>query len=268
MQVEKNKQAQKASPQKAAPQKAAAGQAAAAKGGAPELHLKKRNRNAKLGDARKRWLAKRAETRKTKAAEYAKRGEAHYKKYSSEQKELVNLRRKARAEGSYYVPAESKLILITRIRGINNLAPQVRKILQLLRLRQIHNATFVRVNRATLNMIKKIEPYVTFGYPTRHTISNLIYKRGFGKVNKQRIPLTSNEIIERSLGKFGIICVEDLITHIYTVGPHFKEANNFLWSFKLASPKGGFNNKRHPFQKGGDWGNREEEINTLVARML
>jgi len=234
----------------------------------PEALLKKRTRNVKLADARKRFLAKRQEKAKARTAEYAKRGEQHYKQAVAEQKELVTLRRKARAENSFYVPAESKVILMVRIRGINNLSPPVRKILQLFRLRQLHNATLIRVNRATLNMIKKIEPYVTFGYPTRHTIHDLVYKRGYGKINKQRIPITSNEVIEKVLGQYGIICVEDLINELYTVGKHFKEANNFLWSFKLSSPKGGFNNKRHPFQKGGDWGNREEEINTLVKRML
>jgi len=234
----------------------------------PETILKKRARNAKLGDAKKRFLAKRQEQAKAKAAEYAKRSEAHHKKYTAEQKEAVELRRKARAAGSFYVPAESKVIFMVRIRGINNLAPQPKKILQLFRLRQIHNGVFIRVNRATLNMIKKIEPYVTFGYPTRTTIANLVYKRGFGKINKQRIPITTNEVIEKALGQYGIICVEDLITELYTVGPHFKQANNFMWSFKLSSPKGGFNNKRHPFMKGGDWGNREEAINQLVANML
>jgi len=48
-------------------------------------------------------------------------------------------------------------------------------------------------------MIKKILPFVTLGYPSRKTISDLIYKRGFGKVNKQRIPLTDNALIEKEL---------------------------------------------------------------------
>ena len=39
------------------------------------------------------------------------------------------------------------------------------------------------------------------------------------------------------LGKFGIICMEDLVHEIYTVGPHFKEASNFLWPFKLSSAR-------------------------------
>ena len=42
-------------------------------------------------------------------------------------------------------------------------SPKVKKILRLLRLRQIHNATFVRLNKATLNMIRLVEPYVAWG---------------------------------------------------------------------------------------------------------
>jgi large subunit ribosomal protein L7e len=52
------------------------------------------------------------------------------------------------------------------------------------------------------------------------------------------------------------------------VGANFKEANNFLWPFKLRGPRGGFAAKRHPFQRRGDWGNREEYINQLVSNML
>jgi len=73
--------------------------------------------------------------------------------------------------------------------------------------------------------------------------------------------------IESNLGKYGLICMEDLIHEIVTVGPHFKEANNFLWPFKLSSPLGGFIVKRNHFTEGGDYGNREEKINNLVRRM-
>lgn len=234
----------------------------------PETVAKKTTRNAKIADSRKKFLEKRKKTVQANKAAYLKSGEHHHKLYTDSQKELVAHRRKARAAGSYYVPAEPKVALIVRIRGINHLPPQVKKILRLFRLRQIHNATFLRINRATLNMLKRVEPYVTFGYPTKKIISDLIYKRGYGKVNKQRIPLTSNEIVEKVLGRFDIKNIEELIHHISTCGPHFKEANNFLWSFKLNSPKGGFNEKRHPYQQGGDFGNREEEINALIRRML
>ena len=60
------------------------------------------------------------------------------------------------------------------------------------------------MNKATLNMLKKVEPFVTFGYPSLKTINDLIYKRGFLKINKQRIPLSNNLIIENTLCNFSI----------------------------------------------------------------
>lgn len=114
--------------------------------------------------------------------------------------------------------------------------PTCKKILQLLRLRQLHNGVFVKLNKATINMVRRVEPYVTYGYPSHSVIRKLIYKRGYGKVNGSRIPLTDNSVVEGTLGKVGISSVEDVIHEIETVGAHFKEANNFLWPFKLNSP--------------------------------
>merc|ERR1712025_527625 len=116
-------------------------------------------------------------------------------------------------------------------------------------------------------MGKKIEAYVTYGAPNLKTISDMIYKRGFGKVNGQRIPISSNGVVSGQLRKHNIICMEDLIHEIYTVGPNFKEANNFLWPFKLSSPNGGFTQKRRHYVEGGDAGNRETKINNLIRQM-
>jgi len=120
-------------------------------------------------------------------------------------------------------------------------------------------------------MLRLIEPYVTYGYPTRSTVQKLIYKRGFGKLNGQRIPIADNSVVEEGLGKdCGIACVADLVHEIITVGPNFKKANNFLWPFKLSSPTGGFSRKTKllHFMEGGEAGARGEEINKLVKKML
>eukprot|EP00158_Paraphelidium_tribonemae_P008769 Partr_v1_DN28677_c2_g1_i2_m50477 putative Ribosomal protein len=117
-------------------------------------------------------------------------------------------------------------------------------------------------------MLKLVEPYIAWGTPNLKSVRELIYKRGHGKVNGQRVALTDNAIIEASLGKCGIICAEDLIHEIYTVGPHFKQASNFLWPFKLSCPTGGFRSKKilH-YVEGGDAGNREVAINKMIRQM-
>ena len=140
--------------------------------------------------------------------------------------------------------------------------------MRLLRIRQIHNAVFVRVNTATQNMLRRVEPYVTFGYPSLKTVRDLVYKRGFLKVNKSRIPITNNQIVEAALAKEGCICVEDVVNSLFTCNEYFKKVNNTMWPFKLRSPKGGFLAKRHGFCNGGDFGNREHLINELVKKMI
>lgn len=59
----------------------------------------------------------------------------------------MRLRREAKAAGGFYVEPEPRVALVVRIRGINDLHPKTRKVLQLLRLRQIHNAVFVKINK-------------------------------------------------------------------------------------------------------------------------
>jgi 60S ribosomal protein uL30 len=96
---------------------------------------------------------------------------------------------------------------------------------------QINSAVFMKVNSASINMLRLAGSYVTYGSPNLKTVRELVYKRGFGSINKQRIPLTDNKIIADTLGKEGLTCMEDLIHEIYTVGPKFRQANRFLWPY-------------------------------------
>jgi len=233
----------------------------------PETILKRRKNKQELrSEDDKRKAALKNKLRVTKHTIFV-RAEKYAKQYRQEEKALIRFRREAKAHGNFYLEPEAKLALVIRIRGINNLHPKPRKILQLLRLRQINNATFVRLTAATKQMLQLIEPYVAYGYPNLKTVRELIYKRGYGRVNGQRIPLSNNDMIEQALGRFGIICVEDLIHEIYSVGPHFKQANRFLWTFKLAPPTQGWRRIKNHYVEGGDFGNREQFINELVHRM-
>lgn len=234
----------------------------------PETLLKKRKSQEQARAARREELEKRKKANKEKRGVIFKRAESYVKEYRDAEREKIRLARVARQEGSLYVPEEPKLVFVIRIKGINKIPPKPRKILQLLRLLQINNGTFVRLTKATQEMLTIANPYIAYGYPNLKSVRELIYKRGYAKVDKQRIPITDNQIIEEHLGKYGIVCVEDLIHEIYTVGPNFKQANNFLWPFKLSNPTGGFHTRKFKhFIEGGDYGNREENINGLIRQM-
>merc|ERR1712215_187854 len=216
----------------------------------PETLLKKRKAKAGLRAKQLKAALLKKKADKTKRLAIFKKAEAYAKEYKEADAKELRLARDARKHGNFYVPSEAKLAIVMRIRGINGLHPRVRKVLQLLRLRQINNATFVKLNKATLSMLRIADPYIAWGYPNLKSVKELVYKRGYGKLQGRRCALT-NEIIEQRLGKFGIICVEDLIHEIFTVGPHFKMNN----------ARGGWRKKANHFTEGGDFGNREELIN-------
>lgn len=269
---------------------------------------------------------------KAKKVEIFKRAEQYINEYRQQKRSQVQAIREAKKVGNFFVPDEAKLAFVIRIRGINKIHPRPRKVLQLLRLRQINNGVFVKLNKATIQMLRIADPFIAWGYPSQKTIREIIYKRGYAKVKGQRLPITDNAIVEENLGKFmfiyynviflsgfdlstaissqlilvhcyrlisnnvtliprlnyivyvyiviyftyssltsgknNLICVEDLIHEIYTVGPAFKQASNFLWPFKLPNPNGGWSKKANHFVEGGDYGNREDKINELLAKMI
>merc|ERR1712133_353586 len=233
----------------------------------PVTMLKRQKNIERVQAARAIATQEKKKALKAKRGVIFKKAQTYAKEYRAKERDEIRLRRMAKRDGNFYVPAEAKLAFVIRIRGVNQVSPKVKKALQLLRLRQINNGVFVKLNKSTLNMLRLVEPFVAWGYPNLKTIRTLVYKRGFAKVNHQRIPITNNEIIEQSLGTCNIICVEDLIHEIFTVGENFKKANNFLWPFKLSCPTGGMRKKTNHFVEGGDHGNREDFINQMVRKM-
>lgn len=86
--------------------------------------------------------------------------EADYQKATRSE---IDIRRAAKINGQIHVPAQPKVAFVVRIRGINKLDPRSVRILRLLRLRQLHNGAFVRINKASINLLRRVEPYITYG---------------------------------------------------------------------------------------------------------
>eukprot|EP00775_Hariotina_reticulata_P009823 gene9823-9981_t len=247
----------------------------------PELLLKKRKRSEAWAAAKAEAALEARKKARAQRREIFKRAEQYVNEYRQQEKDTIRLRREAKQKGGFYVEPEAKLAFVVRIRGLNKIHPKITK--------------------ATLGLLKRVEPYIAWGYPNQKTVKELIYKRGFGKVNGNRIPLTDNKIVEQALGSKNILCVEDLIHEIYTspgcgkvqrsgevqhtagsavtcgfssvldVGS-FDVSNSHVRfmtgaPFKLSSARGGIDKKRLHYVEGGQAGNREEKINNFIRRM-
>merc|ERR1719462_674683 len=175
----------------------------------PEMFKLKLARDAALLAEKEKAVAEKEKERAEQRESLKKRTQEYEKEYADAKQQLVDLRREAKLGGNFFVEPEAKLIFIVRIVGIIKLSPKPRKVLQLLRLRQLHNGVFLKVNKPILQMLKLVQPYVTYGYPSLKTVRELIYKRGYAKLEKERLPLTDNQVISDALGeKTGIYGIE------------------------------------------------------------
>merc|ERR1712080_667214 len=110
---------------------------------------------------------------------------------------------------------------------------QVKRVLETMRLTHVYESTFLKVDESTVHMLQIVEPYVTFGVPSKKMVHQLIHKRGYCIVKNERKPMTDNRIIEDALGHLDILCLEDLIEALLVPTDDFDETAKFLWPFKL-----------------------------------
>jgi len=237
---------------------------------APESAIKRAAyKSKKQQDFKKQVETKKAETKALTKKAYV-RGLKYTRQYRAAVNKTVHMKRQAKSNGGFYVEPKAKVAIVVRIRGINKVAPKQRKILQLLRLRQLFNAVFVKLTKPMINMLRLVEPYIAYGYPTLKTVRGMLYKRGHLRVKGQRVKISDNAQIKTKLGGKDeeVICIEDMVNQIFTAGKRFRDVTNALWPFKLAPPVGGMKQKRRHFVEGGDFGNRETLINRFLNRMI
>lgn len=139
----------------------------------------------------------------------------------------------------------------------------------MLGLRRLHHATFVRMTPETQTALTMLEPYVLYGTPNAQTVREIIFKYGFMKYDRKKTSISSNTQIEEVFGESGIICLEDIIHEIITVGANFDKIMKALYPFILPNPKEGWIGKKGlQFQKGGIAGYRGDKINDFMKTIL
>ncbi|KAI3908072.1 hypothetical protein MKW98_003717 [Papaver atlanticum] len=124
--------------------------------------------------------------------------------YEEDYLELIKLKHEANIKGGFGINHETKLLFIIRIRGINAMDPKTKTISRirehygflLFAFLHIFNSVFLKVNKATLQMLQRVETL-----PNIETVKELIYKSGYGKLSKRRTALTNNFIVEHGLFK-------------------------------------------------------------------
>lgn len=151
------------------------------------------------------------------------------------------------------------MLAVVLIRGTVNTHPDVRKTLELLRLRKKHACVVVEENPVNKGMLQRVKDYVTYGTIDEKSFTELVSKRGelVGKTKVADSKVDAAKIAKEYFeGKLKL--------------REFTEKYDLKPFFRLHPPKGGFERGgiKMPFAKGGVLGNRNDKISDLIAKML
>eukprot|EP00536_Pseudo-nitzschia_multiseries_P004694 jgi/Psemu1/253837/estExt_Genewise1Plus.C_790084 len=232
----------------------------------PESVLKRRH---DLDDLRRKKAAqeekqssKRKGTYVRKPATFlAKAKQRRHEQIHDEQTQVIQY--KSNSVGSPYV-------FVIRIREDAGHPPRcVRNILTQLRLKEPNTGVFVRYTDITKRHLHLVEPWIVYGKPSDGLVGDLMERKSFGTVRGEKVPLSDNTIIENALGnEHGMICMEDLVHELTTVGKSFEAVANFLRPFPLSATRSRFEKNLLLLKQGKDYGDQGDEIDEYIKQML
>ena len=95
----------------------------------------------------------------------------------------------------------------------------------------------------------------------------MIKKRGTF-LGEQNVSELDNSLIEDHLGKFNVLCLEDMIFEIQKCGKNFNEMMKFIGFFLLSPTEEVQSKVNINYLKGGAQGFRADKINDLLKKMI
>eukprot|EP01029_Cantina_marsupialis_P029731 TRINITY_DN782090_c0_g1_i1.p1 TRINITY_DN782090_c0_g1~~TRINITY_DN782090_c0_g1_i1.p1 ORF type:complete len:276 (+),score=52.96 TRINITY_DN782090_c0_g1_i1:92-829(+) len=232
----------------------------------PEAVLRKRKTVSehKLQKLARRSVSRRI-AKKNDPDKYV-RAEKLVKEYRKKEKQNHHIRRVSKNKAKKMM--ENKLLFVIRIRSTFGAPNKIKKVLSLMRLQLNNTGVFMKSSPTTTQMLRIVENYVVYGYPSIASTKALVTKLGYTKIDGKRTPMSSNIIIEDRLGDEDIICVEDLVDELFNCGSAFSKANKFLLPFTLNSGLGGFEKKTLKYVEGQEVGRKDMKIDEFIEKMM
>ena len=139
-------------------------------------------------------------------------------------------------------------IIAIRMRGIINVAPDIKKTLNMLRLRKKFSCAILDDTPENIGKLKKVQNYISYGAVEDNVIKELIKKRARTSGNKLA-KLNENDVKEFIDGKRKLVDLK--------IKPFFR----------LHPPRGGFKKNTRKLYPEGILG-KNDKINEIIMKML
>jgi large subunit ribosomal protein L30 len=156
---------------------------------------------------------------------------------------------------------QCKSLVVVKVRGTVSAQREARETLQFLHLEHTNHAVLIDSRAAYLGMLQRVQSYVTWGEVSKETISLMLQKRARLAGDKK--------LTQEYLDKAGYKSFDDLAEAIVNCTVEFHKLPDMQSRIRLHPPSKGYKGKvKKSFRAGGEAGNRGDEINKLVQRMI
>ncbi len=142
-------------------------------------------------------------------------------------------------------------LAIVRIRGVRNMAPKVKRTMEMLSLHHTNQCVVKEDTPSIQGMLQLCKDYVAFGPINEETLSALLHKRGEKGGRMLSEVMEKDEISEAAKKIMHGANVDDFADKV----------------FRLHPPRKGFRDIKRPTSQGGDLG-RREDMDSLVRKMM
>ncbi|HMK94723.1 MAG TPA: 50S ribosomal protein L30 [Candidatus Limnocylindrales bacterium] len=156
---------------------------------------------------------------------------------------------------------QCRCLVAVKVRGTVSALRETRETLNLLHLTHTNHAVLIDNRPAYHGMLRSVNNYVTWGEPTKETVSMMLQKRGRLAGGKK----LTDEILQKA----GYKSIDDLADAIVACKVAFQKLPDVQPLFKLHPPSKGYKGKtKKGYRAGGEAGYRGEAINELLKRMI
>ncbi len=152
-------------------------------------------------------------------------------------------------------------LAVVRVRGIINVKNDIRDTLTMLGLGRVNHCVLVNETPQYMGMVRKVKDYVTWGPIDTETATLLVKERGRLEGRK---PIEEAGL--KDLGDFKTY--EDMGKAVAEGQVNWSKLDGTVRVFRLHPPRKGYEGVKRAYTVGGALGDRGEDINALIQRMM
>lgn len=152
-------------------------------------------------------------------------------------------------------------LAVVRVRGRVDVKKEVLDTLRMIGLTRPNHCTLIENNPSQEGMLRKGKEVITWGIIRPKVLRLLLQKRGRLEGDE---PLTDEIVNSRS--PYGSI--QEFADSLCKENAKLSDVPGLKKVFRLHPPRKGYRSTRHPFSEGGALGDRGDNINDLILRMI